>query len=199
MSSSNPLEPVPRSAAPGTPEMPTAPVSEMPPAMYEAETFRPQRSDDATIPRARRSANEVSAVIANLPEERRQAIWARLKADSAAYSVQQNELWCGVDETMLARFLTGQCAADEKLLIESALRESEALQQCLALLSNPTPATLTVPMAAVSGRSTTSAASDSTPSLTDPTPAPKHSVTTALYILIVIGIVAALIWFRFGR
>ena len=154
MTASNPLDQRARPISIGTPEEQSA-RADLPLTMSEAETFRPIQSDDATFQPKKPSDTDIAADFAKIPSDRRQAIWSRLKADSAAYHAQQNEQWLGIDEALLANYLAGHGSDDDRRRMEAAISASPALQQCAALLrglTSESPDSVPAPTSAMSAK-----------------------------------------------
>ena len=173
---------------PGTSEVASISAA-LPPTLSEAETFRPIQSDDATFQPKKPSDPGIATDLANLPPDRRQAIWSRLNDDFAAYDAQQDEAWLGIDEDLLANYLAGHGNDDERRRIEAAISASPALQQCVALISDLTsesPGSLpapTSPMSATSGLNTD-----------------RSQLRMVLYVtLAAIALAAAMAWHWFSR
>ena len=63
-------------------------------------------------------------------------VWSRLKAELQEYRAWEEQAWCGLDEHLLARFLAGQCSAEERQQVEAASQKSESVRDCLELVTD---------------------------------------------------------------
>ena len=62
-------------------------------------------------------------------------VWPRLKVEVQEYRAWEEQAWCGLDEHLLARFLAGQCSAEERQQVEAAAQKSESVRDCLELVT----------------------------------------------------------------
>ena len=69
------------------------------------------------------------------PEDR-SPVWPRLKVEVQEYRAWEEQAWCGLDEHLLARFLAGQCSAEERQQVEAAAQKSESVRDCLELVTD---------------------------------------------------------------
>ncbi len=58
---------------------------------------------------------------------------ARVAADLLGYRDEQQRLWGGIDEMMLARYDAGVSPEAERIKIEQAMRDHPALRECMEI------------------------------------------------------------------